>query len=358
MHAPAPVASPDDRTRVLALLRRHGHATVAFQALEADFRYWFDGDDAVVAYVDTGRAWVAGGEPIAAPERLREVADRFVLAARAARRRASFFGCEQRFVDATAWPAIVLGEQPVWQPGAWDHTLATTPSLRYQLRRARKKGVTVRALRPDEVAPGSPLRPVIAALGAEWLAARRMAPMGFLVQLEPLTYPAERVMIVAERGGAVVGFLSAIPVHARRRLFIEDVLRGRAAPNGTSELMIDAAMRAAADLEGVTLGLAPLAGDVPAPLRLARALSTPLYDFRGLAAFKHKLRPDRWEPIYLAAPRWAWWALGDGLTAFARGSLIRFGLQTLAHRPGLRLLAIAAALVTAIAVAVLIATLV
>ncbi len=211
----------------------------------------------------------------------------------------------------------------------------------------------MRALRPDELAPGGAMRPAIAALGAEWLAARRMAPMGFLVQLEPLTYPAERVMIVAERAGAVVGFLSAIPVYARRRLFVEDVLRGRAAPNGTSELLIDAAMRAAHDRDGVTLGLAPLAGDLPAPLRLARALSTPLYDFRGLAAFKHKLRPDRWEPIYLAAPRRAWWALGDGLTAFARGSLLRFGLQTLHRRPALLALAIAG-MVAAIATAVIV----
>lgn len=342
---------------MLALIRAHGTATVAFQALEAEFRYWFDGADAVVAYVDTGSAWVAGGEPIAPVDRQVEVAHRFALAARAAGRRASFFGCEQRFVQAIGWPTIVLGQQPVWRPRAWDQTLAGAASLRYQLRRARGKGVTVRALHTDELAADGAMRPAIAALGAEWLAARRMAPMGFLVQLEPLTFPDERVLIVAERAGAVVGFLSAIPVYACRRLFIEDVLRGRAAPNGTSELMIDAAMRAAHDLDGVTLGLAPLAGELPAPLRLARALSTPLYDFRGLAAFKQKLRPDHWEPVYLAAPRRAWWALGDGLTAFARGSLIRFGLQTLGHRPGLRALLLVAALVGAIAIALLVAAL-
>jgi lysylphosphatidylglycerol synthetase-like protein (DUF2156 family) len=103
-------------------------------------------------------------------------------------------------------------------------------------------------------------------------------------------------------------------------------------------------MRAAATRgdESVTLGLAPLAGDVAPPLRLARVLSTPLYDFRGVHAFKHKLRPAHWEPVYLCAPSLPWLALRDGLTAFARGSLIRFGLRTLARRPRLGAVAIAA----------------
>jgi len=82
----------------------------------------------------------------------------------------------------------------------------------------------------------------------------------------------------------------------------------------------------------VTLGLAPLAGRVAGPLRIARAMSTPLYDFRGLRAFKAKLRPHAWEPVYLCARRTPWLALGDALTAFARGSLVRFGLRTLWRR--------------------------
>jgi len=326
----------DERHRALVILRGHAWTTVSFQLLEADFRYWFDGDDAFVAYVDTGAAWVVGGAPVASAARIVEVAARFAAAARAARRRVSFFGCEDRFVRASGMPALHIGEQPVWSAGAWDGIVGATASLRYQLRRARSKGVTVRRVGAAELADPE-LRDAITALARRWLATRKIAPMGFLVQLELLTFASERVLLVAERDGEVAGFLSAVPVYARRRLFIEDVLRAPGAPNGTTELLIDAAMRAAVERgdETVTLGLAPLAGAVAPPLRFARAVSTPLYDFRGLHAFKAKLRPTGWEPVYLAAPARPYVALGDGLTAFAGGSLVRFGLRTLAQRPGL-----------------------
>jgi lysylphosphatidylglycerol synthetase-like protein (DUF2156 family) len=133
------------------------------------------------------------------------------------------------------------------------------------------------------------------------------------------------------------------------------MLRGRRAPNGTIELLIDAAMRAAAargDRE-VTLGLAPLAGPVARWLRLARTISTPLYDFGGLRAFKAKLRPHAWEPVYLcAAPSGSILvAIRDSLVAFAGGSLIGFGARTLL-RPRWRWWVLAAVLLGMAATAV------
>jgi phosphatidylglycerol lysyltransferase len=330
------VMSDVDRSRALEILRTHGWATVSFQLLESEFRYWFD-DDAFVAYVDTGSAWVAGGAPVASAARLQEVAERFVAAAHAARRRASFFACEHRFINTVAWPSFRIGEQPVWRPAEWSGVVSSTSSLRYQLRRAARKGVHVNRLAADEVASR---RSAIDALALEWLASRRMSSMGFLVQLEPTRYAEERVMFTAEHHGKLVGFLSAVPVFARRRWFVEDILRTRGAPNGTTELLIDAAMRApeVARSESLTLGLAPLAGGIAAPLRFARAVSRPLYDFHGLHAFKRKLRPQAWEPVYVCSPSARWRALTDGLTAFARGSLLRFAVRTLLRRPPQRLL--------------------
>jgi lysylphosphatidylglycerol synthetase-like protein (DUF2156 family) len=323
--------STAERTRALEILRVHGWATVSFQLLESGYRYWFDGDDAFVAYVDTGSAWVAGGAPVASAARLEEVATRFVAAARAARRRATFFACEHRFVDAVSWRACRIGEQPVWRPSDWSAVVSSARSLRYQLRRAESKGVRVGRLASEDV-PAR--REAIDALALSWLASRRMTPMGFLVQLEPLGFPEERVMFTAERDGKLVGFLSAIPVYARRRWFIEDVLRADDAPNGTVELLIDAAMRAPeiANSDTMTLGLAPLAGNVGFPLRIARSVSKPLYDFKGLHAFKHKLRPSAWEPVFVCSPSPRWRAIADGLTAFAHGSLLRFAVRTLLRR--------------------------
>jgi len=132
-----------DRARALALLRRHGWNATSFQILEPGFRYWFDSgggeNEACVAYIDTGSAWVAAGAPIAEPERAPDAALRFVAAAAVHRRRACFFGTEDRFTTAVPFAAMRIGEQPAWDPGAWDEILRGAGSLRAQIRRARAK---------------------------------------------------------------------------------------------------------------------------------------------------------------------------------------------------------------------------
>ena len=326
-----------DRERALELLRRHGWNTTSFQLL-GTFRYWFAGDDAFVAYVDTGSCWVVGGAPVAPQSRLAQTADSFVAAARVAGRRACFFAVEERFRAATGYPALLVGEQPAWDPRTWDDVLGGSSTLRYQLRRARAKGVTVRELAAREVAdPDAPARLQVEALVGRWLHGRPMAPMGFLVDVEPFRFPHEHLYVVAEHQGRVVGCLSAVPIYARSGWFFENLLRTAEAPNGTAELLVEAGMRlgAARGAELVTLGLAPLAGRVAPSLRWAGILGAPLYDFRGLQAFKRKLRPQAWSPVYLCAARERsrWVALYDSLRAFARGSLFGFGLRTLARGP-------------------------
>src|SRR5262245_38263632 len=188
-----------ERLRVLALLKRHGWNATSFQILEPGFRYWFDGDDACVGYVDTGRAWVAAGSPVAPPERFAEVSARFVAAAAAARRRVCCFATESRFHDATRWSALRVGDQPIWAPADWACVVRGSRSLREQLRRAQAKAVTVRALVPGELAVGQPIRVALDGLIGRWLASRPIAPMGFLVHVDPFSFPGERRYFVAER---------------------------------------------------------------------------------------------------------------------------------------------------------------
>lgn len=329
-----PERDPGERARLLTLLARYGWNATSFQTLEQGLHYWFDGDDACVAYADTGSAWVVAGAPVAARERLGAVAARFVDLARRQHRRVCFFAVEPRFVEASGFAHLRVGEQPVWAPTHWADALATSRGLREQLRRARAKGVRVREVLAAEVSsPSSPLRASLEALSTRWLASRGMAPMGFLVALEPFSFAAERRYFVAELEGRPVAMLVAVPVYARRGWFFEDLVRAPEAPNGSAELLVDAAMRAASS-EGspyVTLGLAPLAGPLSPGLLLARTWGRALYDFEGVRAFKAKLRPGTWDPIYLAHPPGSSSALAlyDTLCAFARGGLVRFGLATL-----------------------------
>jgi len=157
------------------------------------------------------------------------------------------------------------------------------------------------------------------------------------VALDPFRLPDEHRYYVAERDGRVVAFLSAVPLYARRGWLVEDLLRGATAPNGTAEQLLVAFARDAGDAAVITLGLAPLTagGGLPAWQRAARALARPLYDFGGIRAFKERLHPTSWEPVWIAFPEGGRAAVhvGDALAAFAGGSPARFALRTVLLRP-------------------------
>lgn len=347
----------DEPARVLALLRQHGFNTTSFQVLEEGIAYWFDpAGDACVAYVDTGRAWVAAGAPIAPEARLEAVCQAFIQAARAVGKRVCFFALQDRLAERSVLSSMPVGVQPSWLPREWPRTLERSRSLREQLRRARAKGVSVRAVPASEIAaPSSVVRAAMEAVIASWLASRKLAPMGFLVDVQPFAFPEERRYFVAEQNGRIVAFLVAVPIFARSGWLFEDLLRDRLAPNGTSELLFDRAMRDIAAEGGafVTLGMAPLAGDVAPWLRLARAALRGLYDFDGLRRFKARLVPDAWESVHLAWPPGGSGvlALSDALGAFtmrggvAKASFVRFGLETALGSPGFAVVVLAALLV-------------
>lgn len=324
--------TPAERTRAREFVRRFGRDVVAWQGLESECEYWFAAD-ACVAYVDTGSAWVAAGSPWCDSERLNEAAQQFVAAAMAMGRRACFFGVEQP-TEFAGQAAMLLGEQPIFVPARWPETVARHSRLKEQLRRARAKGVVVRRVEACELTEGAPLRAELDAIVAAWLLTRHLEPMDFLVALEPFSFAEDHRYYVAARAGRVIAFTSLVPVPARGGWLVEDTCRSGGVPNGTTELLLDAAMRDACRDAFVSLGLAPLSGRVAPVLRLARAIGAPLFPFASLRAFKRRLHPCAWESVWLVhSPGRRVSAVVDSLRAFARGSLLRFGVRSILRRP-------------------------
>jgi phosphatidylglycerol lysyltransferase len=331
---PSEPLSPD-LARARALVLEHGWNATAYQILNPGFRLWFSAArDAVAGYVLRHGVRVVAGAPVCAGGRLPAVAAEMEGEAAHAGERVCYFGAGARlealFGEAPTHARVRLGAQPVWDPAAWPGIIAGHASLRAQLNRARNKGVAVREW-PAARATGSP---VLHRLLEEWLATRGLPPLHFLVEPETLARLWDRRVFVAERAGEPVGFLVASPVPVRRGWLVEQFVRGHGAPNGTTERMIDAAMHAlAADgARYVTLGLAPLSRHGPAPahrdpawLRLllgwVRAHGRRFYDFAGLDAFKAKLDPQRWEPIFAIAnqPRFSPGMLHAIAAAFSAG---------------------------------------
>lgn len=358
---PGDEAGGGDAERVLALVRRFGQRPTSFQVLNAGFHYWFADAEAAIAYTDTGHAWVAAGMPLAARERFPALVRAFGRAARSQRRRVQFFGVDAAFAAEVGLNDLFIGELPVWDPGRWATIVRSSRSLREQLRRAAAKGVRIRQVPWAEIATEpSPVRRAMDQLVRQWLTNRRAAPMAFLVGVQPFHFGAERRYFAAELDGRLVAFLVAVPVYARKGWLIETVFRNRETPNGVSEQLIDAAMRtfAAEGSTFATLGLVPLTGDIHHWLKLASKLTVPLYNFAGLRSFKAKLRPETWEPVYIAYDQrsQALTALGDTLAAFTPRGRLRFAIASLVKRRQLVVGILACLLVPWTSILLLVAT--
>jgi phosphatidylglycerol lysyltransferase len=294
-----------------ALVLRHGWNAAAYQILNPGMRLWRSAaGDAVAGYQSHAGVRVVAGAPVCPLDRLADAADELEADARAHGERVVFFGAGTRLegiLGARHDHAVVrLGAQPAWDPSGWDAIVRRKASLRAQLHRARNKGVRVVEWPPARAHDAPALRAVL----RTWLATRGLPPLGFMVAPDLLGHTEDRRVFVAERGEAMVGFLVATPVPARHGWLVEQWPRVPGAPNGTTQLLVDAAMRAFAEAGShyATLGLSPLSprgGDAPVrpgwlrmALRHLRAHGRRFYNFQGLEAFKAGLEPDVWEPIF------------------------------------------------------------
>lgn len=325
-----------ERERARDLVWRTGWNATSYQALHGGLERWFAPDgEALVAFARHAGVRVVAGEPVAPPEELARAARAFEVDAAGEGERVVYFGaqeCLERTLRGEPGHArVLLGAQPVWDPAGWSEVVARHRSVRAQLNRARNKGVRVERW----AAPSEPQLASLRALLEGWLARKGLPRLRFLTDPDTLQDLGDRRLLVALRGGEPVGFLVASPVPMRGGWLVEQVVRRADAPNGTTELLVDAILRAAA-AEGsryLTLGLVPLSRHQPAAptgdpawlrwtLRWVRAHGRRFYNFEGLEYFKAKLRPDRWEPVWAISnePTFSPRSLWAVAAAFSGGS--------------------------------------
>jgi phosphatidylglycerol lysyltransferase len=332
------------------LVLRHGWNATSFQIVNPGIEHWFPPAgsiaDSVVGFVRWRRVRVVAGAPVCAPDRMDEVVRAFERDATRCGERVCYFGAEERLRTSLAHhpprATVVLGAQPAWNPACWPAMIGRRASVRAQLHRARNKGVEVEAWSAEMATAHPDLERCL----SEWLATRGLPPLHFLVEPNTLHRLAGRRVFVARRRERVVAFLVASPIPRRAGWLIEQIVRGHDAPNGTAELLIDAAVRAVAE-EGssyMTLGLAPLSRHAPRAvdaeprwLRLTlawiRAHGRRFYNFDGLDAFKSKFDPERWEPVYAITPEAAFSpsTLYAVAGAFTGGSPLVLGIRAVAR---------------------------
>jgi phosphatidylglycerol lysyltransferase len=305
-----------DSHRARHLVLEYGWNSTAYQILNPGMHYWFSKNvPAVAGYVMRARTMVIAGAPVCAEKMLPSVTRELEAHARARGEGLCYVHVSHRLADhfesSRHHSRIVLGAQPVWNPAEWPAILRARPSLRAQLRRAQNKSVHVAIEHAGHLHDNLDFQRCL----QEWLHSRPLPPMGFLV--EPETFRgelADRLLLVARRSGAPVGYLLASPIPQRNGFLVEQILRLPNAPNGTVELLIDALMSHLADAGHpyLTLGLVALTHHADpwmknnpiwlrAIMAAARRHGRHFYDFDGLEKFRNKLSPAHWEPVFAIA---------------------------------------------------------
>lgn len=305
-------ASSTSHERARELVMRYGWNTTCFQIVNPGIEYWFGDDgEAVVGYITSGNSRVVAGAPVCSEQALAATVVAFESDARRGGLGVCYFGAEARLEgvlrDSRSHSRVLLGAQPVWHPKMWPELTRRRPSLRAQFNRAQNKGVDIREWSLDEAANNPGLRDCLGA----WLESKGLPPLHFVIEPETLGRLENRRIFVAEHNGMVAAFLVLSPIPTRRGWLTEQFPHHPKAPNGTVELMMDRAVRRLADDgdEYVTLGLSPLSKrsdiekfDNPIWLRLLlawmRKHGQRFYNFDGLDAFKAKMAPQYWEPVF------------------------------------------------------------
>jgi phosphatidylglycerol lysyltransferase len=332
--------------RVRELVMAWGWNATCYQIINPGIQHWFPKNhDGVIGFVRYNGVRIVAGAPVCRKDDLSAITRTFEQEAADAGERVCYFGAEKRLEDLFDISAdhsmVLLGAQPTWQLQHWEQIFDNHASLRAQLHRARNKGIWV----GEWDIHRAHCHPMLAQCLSEWLATRGLPPLHFMVEPETLGRLFDRRVFVAQREKEIVGFTIASPVPQRNGWLIEQIIRGKNAPNGTAELMVHwtAQMLHQSGADFMTLGLAPLSQNAPAPhsinplwlravLSAVKAHGRRFYNFDGLDSFKAKFRPHSWDPIYAiaATPTFTPRILYSIASAFSAGSPLLLVLRAVA----------------------------
>jgi lysylphosphatidylglycerol synthetase-like protein (DUF2156 family)/membrane associated rhomboid family serine protease len=314
-----------------SFVEKYGAVSNSFMTLYDGFRYFAypaEGEPrAMIAYADTGDAWVGGAEPFAPEddpepgrhESVREAAlAAFATAANRAGRTAFMLPvgtAVARAARARGYRSLQIGSEPAWRFDRFPPTGRTWVDIVPTAKHLDARGARVTELRPDELP--AERRAELEEIRIAWLASRGTDPLGFLNQVDPWKHAAKKRFFSVTLGGRTLAFLAAIPIPATKGWYLVDLFRRSDSPAGSTELLLLSAMRLLRQTgaEWASTGIAPLSGLEAASaleladfeehrtlykvLRLTYEKGNAFYNFKPLHRYKLKLLPTSCDPAYL-----------------------------------------------------------
>lgn len=306
---------PDSTIDLLKFYQLHGYNAHALVGIATGTCLWICPEtEGAIAYNEFGKVWLVSGDPLASVEKLAKVSDCFLQKARAERRVVGFMPATEQFAmqsSGLGLRAIKIGSAPYFDLATWAPRGDRGKKARAGVNQARRAGVYVSEV--DKV--DERLIRETTCLCKSWLTTRRSAiRFEWLFTVDPFQHREKKKYFTArDANGRLVGFLAASPIPARNGWYLEDVLRSKSAPNGTTDLLVvevlDSLKRSGAKL--ATLGTVLLAteGVTDPDIHVSPVLSRAawfvagcfsiFYNFDGVRRFKAKFAPSWWESEYI-----------------------------------------------------------
>ena len=310
---------PDPTDHLVQLQEKFGYNAHSLVSIAPGAHAWMSsGLEGAIVYGEFGRVWLAAGDPICKPEDVQTLVERFLNAAKKEKRIPAFVPTTADFArhaKALNLSVIKVGAAPYFDLPNWNPRGNAAKKMRAGVNQAARTGVRVEIV--TELNETTKLE--ITQLSLDWLESRRAATtFGWLLALDPFAQ-FERKKLFAARDSAnrMIGLLSVSPIPARNGWYLEDVLRKKDSPPGTSDILVVETLNylKAEGAKLATLGTTPLAIEGEDKLsckehqvfshgllRLSKRFST-FYNFEGLRTFKSKFVPSWWESEYALVPK-------------------------------------------------------
>jgi phosphatidylglycerol lysyltransferase len=306
---------PDPTIDLFRFYQLHGYNAHALVGIATGTCLWICAEtEGAVAYNEFGKVWLVPGDPLTSVENLAKVSDCFLQKARAEGRVVGFMPATEQFARQSSGlglRAIKIGSAPYFDLPTWAPRGDRAKKARAGVNQARRAGVNVsEVIKVDER-----LICETTCLCKSWLTTRRSAiRFEWLFTVDPFQHKEKKKYFTArDANGRLIGFLAASPIPARNGWYLEDVLRSKNAPNGTTDLLVvevlDSLKRSGAKL--ATLGTALMAteGVDDLDIHVSPVLSSAawfvagcfsiFYNFDGVRRFKAKFAPSWWESEYV-----------------------------------------------------------
>jgi phosphatidylglycerol lysyltransferase len=312
--------------RVADMLHAYGDSTVAAFALDDDVDYFFSRNGrAVLAYRFESDTLLVIGDPIGPAEELRPLLVDFARFCTERDWAFAFFQARPERLPLyreLGWRALHIGEDPVLWADHFRLQGGAVAEARRAVGKAERVGLDTLSFLPSEQALDLAQRDrelfeSMREASNEWLQGRSGGEKGFCMgRFEPSRLRASWVMVAWNPSRTrVEGFITWVPIWARRGWALDLMRRRRDAAAGTMELLVTRSVEAArqrgeamlslslsalVDVEKEEEGSTTGADTDRARAFLRRHLAR-FYDFEGLFRWKSKFDPS-FEDRYLVYP--------------------------------------------------------